>query len=37
MGYCYGRNAHGNMALACDNCGTVGGVRKRTCPHKVTE
>lgn len=22
--------------LCCDNCGTSGGVRKRTCPHKVT-
>jgi hypothetical protein len=35
MGYCYGRNATGRMALACDRCGNVGGVRKRTCPHKV--
>ena len=35
MGYGYGRNASGREALACDGCGTVGGVRKRTCPHKV--
>ena len=31
MGYCYG----GDGRLACDACGTVGGVRKRTCPHRV--
>lgn len=35
MGYGYGVSASGRYALACDNCGTVGGVRKRTCPHKV--
>ena len=35
MGYGYGRTASGRMALACDNCGAVGGVRKRTCPHMV--
>lgn len=31
MGYCY------DMAgrLACDACGKTGGVRKRTCPHRV--
>lgn len=33
MGYSY------DMAgrLACDSCGRTGGVRKRTCPHKVTD
>jgi len=31
MGYGYGRNG----ALACDRCGNTGGVRKRTCPHRV--
>ena len=36
MGYSYGRNARGNWVLSCDGCGTVGDVRKRTCPHKVT-
>ena len=36
MGYSYGRNSRGNMALSCDGCGTCEGVRKRTCPHKVT-
>ncbi len=35
MGYGFGRTASGRMALACDNCGAVGEVRKRTCPHKV--
>lgn len=35
MGYTYGRTASGRMALACDNCGAVGGVCRRTCPHKV--
>jgi hypothetical protein len=36
MGYGYGWTETGRMALACDNCGTVGGVRKRTCPYEVT-
>jgi hypothetical protein len=31
MGYCY-TNAG---ALCCDRCDRSGGVRKRTCPHKV--
>ena len=31
MGYCYDSSGR----LACDSCGKVGGVRKRTCPHKV--
>lgn len=35
MGYEYGRSASGRMTLSCDGCGTVGGVRKRTCPFKV--
>lgn len=35
MGYSYGRTYSGRYALACDNCGTVGGVRKRKCPHTV--
>lgn len=35
MGYSYGYNARGNLALACDNCGDVGGVRKRRCPYTV--
>lgn len=35
MGYSYGRNAAGNWALACDNCGDVGSVRKRPCRFKV--
>jgi hypothetical protein len=35
MGYSYGRNARGNWVLSCDGCGDLGGVRKRTCPHKV--
>jgi hypothetical protein len=35
MGYSYGTNERGNWCLACDNCGEVGGVRKRTCPEKV--
>lgn len=35
MGYCFGQNERGNWVLACDGCGRVGGVRKRTCPHKV--
>lgn len=35
MGYCYGLTSSGRYALACDACGAVGGVRKRTCPHKV--
>ncbi len=30
MGYSYSGNR-----LCCDNCGRTGGVRKRTCPHKV--
>lgn len=32
MGYSYSRTG----SLCCDKCGTTGGVRKRTCPHKVT-
>ena len=32
MGYCYDSRGR----LACDSCGNSGGVRKRTCPHKVT-
>lgn len=36
MGYSYGYNERGNLVLACDHCGEVGGVRKRTCPEKVT-
>ena len=36
MGYSYGMGASGRTGLSCDGCGTVGGVRKRTCPHKVT-
>ena len=35
MGYGYGHTSSGRYALACDRCGTVGGVRKRPCPHKV--
>lgn len=35
MGYCYERTIHGGMRLCCDKCGKSGGVRKRTCPHKV--
>ena len=35
MGYSYGRNARGNMSLACDVCGSCEGARKRTCPYKV--
>ena len=35
MGYSYGQTASGRWALSCDGCGKVGGVRKRTCPHKV--
>ena len=35
MGYSYGRTASGAMALSCDNCGHVGGVRRRRCPHTV--
>jgi hypothetical protein len=37
MGYSYGRNAAGNMVLACDGCGVAGGVRKRACPHRVLD
>jgi hypothetical protein len=36
MGYSYGMAPSGRWALACDSCGEVGAVRKRTCPHKVT-
>lgn len=32
MGYCYDSRSG---ALVCDSCGCSGGVRKRTCPHKV--
>ena len=36
MGYCYGFNhTTGRHQLACDACGTIGGVRKRTCPRTV--
>jgi hypothetical protein len=35
MGYCYGYTESGRQALVCDHCGTVGGVRKRTCTAKV--
>ena len=36
MGYCYERNRNGSSGrLCCDSCGDAGGVRKRTCPHKV--
>lgn len=35
MGYGYGYNANGRECLACDSCGTVGGVRKRRCTFKV--
>lgn len=38
MGYSYGINPDtGRMALVCDACGEVGGVRKRRCPHLVTD
>ena len=37
MGYSYGRSASGRMALSCDHCGVVGGVRKRRCPFKVSD
>lgn len=36
MGYSYSRTPAGVMALDCDYCGKPGGVRKRTCPYKVT-
>ncbi len=36
MGYGYGYGARGRLVLACDSCGKTGGVRKRTCPYKVT-
>ena len=29
----YSFDSHGR--LCCDNCGNAGGVRKRTCPHRV--
>lgn len=35
MGYSYGYTETGRQALACDQCGTVGGVRKRKCPYMV--
>jgi hypothetical protein len=35
MGYSYGYSASLRMALACDKCGAVGGVRRRQCPHMV--
>ena len=35
MGYSYGRNAANRMALVCDGCGKVGGVRKRACKYTV--
>lgn len=36
MGFSYGRNPDtGRMALACDHCPRVGGVRKRPCPARV--
>lgn len=38
MGYSYGHNPKtGRMALACDACPAVGGVRKRRCPHLVAD
>lgn len=37
MGYSYGQNERGRWVLSCDNCGNIGGVRKRTCPHKVLQ
>lgn len=38
MGYSYGLNpSTGRMALACDACPAVGGVRKRQCTHRVTD
>lgn len=36
MGYGYGWSDSGRMALACDQCGAVGGVRKRPCRFKVS-
>jgi hypothetical protein len=36
MGYCYERGPSGRHILCCDSCGHAGGVRKRTCPFKVT-
>jgi hypothetical protein len=33
MGYGYDHHGH----LACDGCGTTGGVRKRRCPFKVRD
>lgn len=36
MGCCYGYNPDsGRHQLACDSCGNIGGVRKRTCPRRV--
>lgn len=35
MGYSYTQSSSGRWALSCDACGKGGGVRKRTCPHKV--
>ena len=32
-----GQNASGRWILACDKCGTVGGVRKRTCRYRVSD
>lgn len=32
MGYCYTKGG----ALVCDACGESGGVRRRTCPHRVS-
>jgi len=37
MGYSFGRTASGRYALACDKCGTVGGVRKRACRYRVSD
>lgn len=37
MGYSYGYDGiSGRVLLACDSCGNAGGVRKRTCTHKVS-
>jgi hypothetical protein len=36
MGYGFGYSNSGRMALSCDSCGKVGGVRKRKCPYKVS-
>lgn len=35
MGYSYGYNEQRKLVLSCDNCGGLGGVRKRSCTFKV--